>query len=156
MSEQNSDTPPNYEVTESSPLSDEDILKIKKDINTHYSVNILLIPLLIIIYFWGFLFFFIFLIFVLWYNISASFTVAKRQASLNNPKLIFTGKVASKSRPGEDELVVYFGTERFDLTYANTRLPIEIGDILSLHYSQLTGGEKGILLKVEKPAEQWK
>jgi Serine aminopeptidase, S33 len=54
----NSDTPPNYKIAESSPLSDEEILKIKKDINTHYSVNILLIPLLIIIYFWGFLFFF--------------------------------------------------------------------------------------------------
>jgi hypothetical protein len=145
-------TPANYEIAESSPLSDEDILKIKKDINTHYSVNILLIPLLIIIYFWGFLFFFIFLLFVLWYNISASFTVAKRQASLNNPKLILTGKVTSKSRPGEDELIVYFGSDRFELTYANSKLSIEIGDLLSLHYSQLTDGEKGILLKVEKPA----
>jgi hypothetical protein len=98
------------------------------------------------------MFFFIFLLFVLWYNISAAFTVAKRQVSLNNPKLIITGKVTSKSKPGEDGLIVYFGSDRFELTYANTKLPIEIGDLISLHYAQLAGGERGILLSVEKPA----
>jgi hypothetical protein len=142
---------PNYYVTVNLPLTADDKNVIKKDISRHWAVNIILLPLLAVIWFWGVLYFSIFLVFVLWYNISAAKTVHKNELSINNHKTVLTGQVTHKSPPIDGEVIVFFGQEKFDLTYANTPYKIEIGDVISIHYSQIDVGKRGILLKVEKP-----
>jgi co-chaperonin GroES (HSP10) len=137
------------------PLTEEDKQVIKKGIRNYYKVNVLLLPLLILIFFWRLWYFLCFLIFVLWYNIAAFFGVKKNELSLNNPKTILTGKVTKKEPPG-DGTIIYLGPERFELTYANITFPVEVGDTVALHYSRFNVKQKvnvkqrGILLKVEK------
>lgn len=146
----------NYYTTAVLPLTEDDKQVIKKVIKNYYQVNVLLLPLLAIIYFWGLWYFLIFLTFVLWYNISAFSSIAKNELSLDNPKIILTGKITKKEPPGE-EMVFYLGPERFDVTYANITYSIEVGDTISLHFSQFNIKQKGVLiqrrgelLKVEK------
>jgi len=156
MSDQPCENIDNYYTTAVLPLTEEDKQVIKKVIKNYYQVNVLLLPLLAIIFFWGLLYFVIFLIFVLWYNISAFSSIAKNEQSLDHPKIILTGKITKKESPGE-EMVFYLGSERFDVTYANITYSIEVGDTVSLHYSQFNiqqsgtlTQQRGELLRVEK------
>jgi len=47
-------------------------------------------------------------------------------------------------------MILFFGSEKFNVTYANITYPIEAGDTVSLHYSQFNSKQRGILLSVEK------
>jgi hypothetical protein len=40
--------------------------------------------------------------------------------------------------------------ECFEITYANVTFPVEVGDTVSLHYSQFDTKERGVLLDVKK------
>ncbi|MBT2619988.1 MULTISPECIES: hypothetical protein [Chryseobacterium] len=131
------------------PLTEKDKLVIEKTIKNHYQINVLLLPLLVLIYFWGLVYFLIFLAVVLAYNISAFYSINKHEVSLNNQKTVLTGKITRKEPPGE-EMIFFFGPERFDVTYANITYPVEVGDTISLHYSQFSSKRRGILLSVEK------
>ncbi|MDN5288448.1 MAG: hypothetical protein JWR38_4722 [Mucilaginibacter sp.] len=155
MLEQRYENANDFYTTVLLPLTEEDKQVIKKAIKNQYQVNVLLLPLLILIFFWGLWYFLCFLVFVVWYNIAAFFGVEKNELSLNNPKTILTGKITQKEPPG-DGLVIFLGPERFELTYANITFPIEVGDTVSLHYSRFNIKpkanikERGILLRVEK------
>lgn len=131
------------------PLTEEDKLVIKKAIKPYYQVNFLLLPLLVLIYFFGLWYFLIFLVLVLLYNISAFYSIKENEGSLNNQKTILTGKITQKEPPG-DGTFIYLGPERFDVSYVNIAFPIEVGDTVSLHYSQFNIKKRGILLRVEK------
>lgn len=130
-------------------LTDEDQQAIKKDINTCWSVNILLVPLAVLIFFWGIPYFMVFLVFTIGYNIFAFRLSNKKELSLTNPKIIWTGKVTQSMPSTGDGIVIFVGKKQIDLTYGKIPRPIELGDTISLHYSQMPGGEPGILLKVE-------
>lgn len=132
------------------PLTNDDKYVIKKSISTYWSANIILLPLLAIIFFWGLLYFCIFLVFALWYNISAAATVNQNELSMNNCKTVLTGKLTGKGQPVDGGTIIFFGPDKFDITYANSPFKFEIGDVVSLHYSQIRIGKRGILLKVEK------
>lgn len=131
------------------PLTEKDKLVIEKTIKNHFKVNVLLLPLLVLIFFWGLVYFLIFFALVLAYNISAFYSIDKNERSLNNPKTILTGTITKKEPHGE-EMIFFFGPERFDVTYANITYAIEVGDTVSLHYSQFNSKQRGILLGVEK------
>lgn len=131
------------------PLTAKDKQVIKKTINNYYRANNLLIPLLILIYFLGLWYFIISLILVILYNVSVFSTNKKNEQSLNNPKFILTGKITKKEPPG-DGTFIYLGWEMFEITYANVTFPVEVGDTVSLHYSQFDTKERGVLLDVEK------
>jgi len=139
----------NFYTTVLLPLTEKDKQVIEKTIKNHYQVNVLLLPLLVLIYFWGLVYFLIFLALVIFYNISAFYSINKHKISLNNQKKVLTGKITRKEPPGE-EMILFFGSEKFDVTYANITYPIEAGDTVSLHYSQFNSKQRGILLSVEK------
>lgn len=155
MPDQSYENVNNFYTTVLLPLTEEDKQVIKREIKNQYQANILLLPLLALILFWGLWYFLCFLIFVLWYNIAAFLGVQKNELSLNNPKTILTGEITKKEPPG-DGLIVFLGPERFELTYANITFPVEVGDTVSLHYSRFNvkqngnAKQRGILLKVEK------
>lgn len=134
---------------ENAPLTEEDKQVIKKAIKPYYQANLLLLPILAIVFFFGLWYFLFFAILVVCYNIFAFSSIKKNELSLNNPKTILTGEITQKEPPG-DGTFIYFGQERFELTYANITYPIEVGDTVSLHYSQFNVNQRGILLSVEK------
>ncbi|KIO75985.1 hypothetical protein TH53_17610 [Pedobacter lusitanus] len=131
------------------PLTEEDKQVIEKELKNTYQGNFLLLPLLVLFYFFGLYYFLFILIIVLIYNIFSFSSTKKNELSLNNPKIILTGKITKKEPPG-DGLFVFMGQEKFELTYANITYPIEVGDTVSLHYSQFDTTLRGILLGVEK------
>lgn len=139
----------NFYTTTLLPLTAADKQVIKKTIKSYYQANNLLIPLLILVFFLGLWYFIISLALVVLYNVSAFSTNKKNEQSLNNPKFILTGKITKKEPPG-DGTFIYFGQECFEITYANVTFPVEVGDTLSLHYSQFDTKERGVLLDVEK------
>jgi hypothetical protein len=149
MPDQPSENVNNSYTTVLLPLTEKDKVVIEKTIKNHYEVNILLLPLLVLIFFWGLVYFLIFLFLVLAYNISAFYSIRKHERSLNNQKTVLIGRITQKEPPGE-EIIFFFGPERFDITYANITYPIEVGDMVSLHYSQFNSKQRGILLSVEK------
>ncbi len=134
---------------ENAPLTEEDKNVIKKAIKSYYQANFILIPILAVAFFFGLWYFLIVLILVLSYNIFAFSSIKKNELSLNHPKTILTGKITLKEPPG-DGTFIYLEEERFELTYANITFPIEVGDTVSLHYSQFNVNQRGILLGVEK------
>lgn len=149
MSEQSFENLNSFYTTALLPLTEEDKQVIKKAIKPYYQANALLIPLLVLVYFFGLLYFLAFLAFVISYNIFAFSSIEKNELSLNHPKIILTGKITKKEPPG-DGLIVYLGPERFDLTYANITFPVEPGDMVALHYSQFNLKQRGIILSVKK------
>lgn len=149
MPDQPSENSNNFYTTVLLPLTEKDKRVIEKTIKSYYQVNVLLIPLLVLIFFWGLMYFLIFLAFVIFYNIFAFYSVSKDERSLANQKTVLTGRITKKEPPGE-EIILFFGLERFDVTYANITYPIEVGDIVSLSYSQFKSKDRGILLSVEK------
>lgn len=149
MSDQPYENLNNFYTTAFLSLTEKDKLVIEKTIKSYYQVNILLLPLLVSFYFFGLVYFFIFLILVLAYNISAFYSIRKHKLSLNHQKTVLTGTITQKEPPGE-EMILFFGPERFDVTYANITFPVEVGDTVSLHYSQFNIKQRDILLSVEK------
>ncbi|WP_343303056.1 hypothetical protein AAHN97_15995 [Chitinophaga niabensis] len=131
------------------PLTEADKQVIKKAIKPYYQVNFILIPVLAVVFFFGLWYFLIFLTLVVCYNLFAFSSIKKNELSLSNPKTILTGEITKKEPPG-DGTFIYFGQERFELTYANITYPVEVGDKVSLHYSQFNANQRGILLSVEK------
>ena len=79
------------------PLTEKDKLVIEKTIKNHYQINVLLLPLLVLIYFWGLVYFLIFLAVVLAYNISAFYSINKHEVSLNNQKLTWAANCSCPS-----------------------------------------------------------
>lgn len=140
-----------FYTTTLAPLSTEDKEVIKKAISTYYKPNIFLLPLLVICYFFGLWYFLFWLTLVVWYNFSAFSSIKKNEGSLDHPKIILNGQITKKEPPGE-EVIIFLGWERFDITYANVTFPIEVGNTVAIHYSQFDGKERGALLKVEKKA----
>ena len=143
----------NYFTIEELPLTAEDREKLKKDISNHFAINILLLPLLFIILFWGILYFSIFAVFTLLWNVYALKVRYSVQKEMASPKIIITGKITDKAkRPDGDsnDTIIFFGTEKFDITYVSNSPQLEINDMISLHYSQTVGGNIRMLLKIEK------
>jgi hypothetical protein len=136
-----------YQVTES-PLTPEDINKLGKTLSGSYKMNILLLPLLVIIYFWGTLYFGIFFVFVILCNILFTRNYWSTQQELTKPKMIITGIVTEITK--NEETIIYFGNERFDITYANVTFPIAVDDMVSIHYSIKENNTKGQILQVVK------
>lgn len=60
MPDQPSESSNNFYTTVLLPLTDKDKRVIEKTIRNYYQVNFLLIPLLILIFFWGLVYFLIF------------------------------------------------------------------------------------------------
>jgi hypothetical protein len=136
-----------YQVTEL-PLTQEDINKLSKTLSGSYKMNILLLPLLVIIYFWGALYFGIFLAFVILCNIIFTRNYWSAQQQLTKPKMVITGVVSEITK--NEETMIYFGKEQFDITYANVTFPIAIDDLISIHYAIKENNTKGQILQVEK------
>ncbi|MEP6750454.1 MAG: hypothetical protein ABJB86_22135 [Bacteroidota bacterium] len=136
-----------YTITEL-PLTESGKEKLIKNTAGYYKVNFLLIPLLILIFFWGWLYFSIFLAVTIIWNIVALKNQASAEKSMNKPATIITGKVTNKIK--DEEVHIFFGPEEFDITYANPSFEIEVGDTISLYYSQKENGERGILLNVSR------
>jgi hypothetical protein len=149
MPDQSNENLNKYYTTIFSPLTEKDKLVIEKTIRNHYQINVLLLPLLVLIFFWGLTYFYIFLILVLSYNLSAFYSIRKIRRSLHHQKMVLRGRITQKEPPGE-EMILFFGRERFDLTYANITYSLEVGDAISIHYSQFNAKQRGVLLSVEK------
>ena len=109
-------------------------------------MNILLLPLLVIIYFLGALYFGFFAAFVIICNIFFTRNYLSTQQELTKPKIVITG-IVTEIRKNE-ETIVYFGKEQFDITYANVTFPIEVNDMISVHYSKKENNTKGQILNV--------
>jgi hypothetical protein len=136
-----------YQVTEL-PLTPEDINKLSKTLSGSYKMNILLLPLLVIIYFWGVLYFWIFTAFVIICNILFTRNYLSTQQELTNSKMVITG-IVTEIRKNE-ETIICFGNEQFDITYANVTFPIKVDDMISIHYSKKENNTKGQILNVVK------
>lgn len=136
-----------YTVTEL-PLTQEDINKLGKTLSGSYKMNILLLPLLVIIYFFGALFFGIFIAFVILCNVIFTKNYLSTQQELTKPKIVITGIVTEVRK--NEETVIYFGNEQFDITYANVTFPIEVNDMIAVHYSKKENNTKGQILNVVK------
>lgn len=136
-----------YKVTEL-PLAQEDINKLSKTLSDSYKMNILLLLLLGIIYFWGVLYFAIFTAFVIICNVIFTKNYLSTQQEMTKPKIVVTGIVTDIRK--NEETIVYFGNEQFDITYANATFPIEVNDMISIHYSKKENNTKGQILSVVK------
>ena len=136
-----------YKVTEL-PLTQEDINKLRKTLSDSYKMNILLLPLLVIIYFWGTLYFGIFTAFVVICNVIFTKNYLSTQKELTKSKIVITG-IVTEVRKNEETLIC-FGDEAFDITYVNVTFPIEVNDLISVHYSKKENNRKGQILNVLK------
>ena len=136
-----------YKVTEL-PLTKEDINKLGKTLSNSYKMNILLLPLLVIIYFWGALYFWIFMAFVIVCNVIFTRNYLSTQQELTRSKIVITGIVTEVRK--NEERIVCFGNEEFDITYANVAFPIEVNDMISVQYSKKENNRKGQILNVVK------
>ncbi|HEX6431232.1 MAG TPA: hypothetical protein VF008_26260 [Niastella sp.] len=136
-----------YKVTEL-PLTQEDINKLRKTLSDSYKMNILLLPLLVIIYFWGALYFGIFTAFVIICNVIFTKNYLSTQKELTKSKIVITG-IVTEVRKNEETLIC-FGDEELDITYANVTFPIEVNDLISVHYSKKENNRKGQILNVVK------
>ena len=135
------------------PLTKEDKEKLKKDSSNHFAVNILLLPLLFIIFFWGTLYFSIFAVLTLLWNMYAIKVEHSTEKEMERSKMIITGKVTDKVKRAagdSNDTIIFFGTEEYNITYVSDNLQIEINDIISLHYSQTGDGKRRMLLKIER------
>jgi hypothetical protein len=135
------------------PLTEADIEILKKSISVGYEINIVLVPLLALIFFWGMLYFIIFFVFTVLCNVLVIRKGMKEEEDLVRPKIIFTGTITHTiKRPVEDsyDRIVFMGPEEFNITYANPYCELVTGDIVSLHYSQKENGQKGMLIAVER------
>lgn len=139
------------------PLTEGDKIKIKKDIARYYKVNLILVPLLILIFFWGVLYFTIFGALTLLWNVYAAQHENMAGKMLQHPKIVITGKITNKTkRPAGDgnDTIIFLGPEEFNITYANPVVEMETGDMIDLHYSQRENGTRDILLKMETYTSQ--
>ena len=136
-----------YKVTEL-PLSQEDINKLDKTLWGSFKMNILLLPLLVIIYFWGALYFGIYTVLVIICNLIFTQNYLSTQQALTKSKIVITGIVTEVRK--DEETIIYFGNEQFDITYANVTFPIEVNDMLSIQYSKKENNTKGQILHVVK------
>jgi len=136
-----------YTVTEL-PLTQKDIDKLSKTLLNSYKMNILLLPLLVIIYFWGALYFVIFTAFVIICNVIFTMNYQSTQQELTKPKIVITGVVTEVRK--NEETIIYFGNEQFDITYANVTFAIAVNDMISIQYSKKENNTKGQILDVEK------
>jgi len=109
-------------------------------------MNILLLPLLLIIYFWGALYFWIFAVFVIMCNIIFTKNYLSTQQEMTKFKIVITGIVTEIRK--DEETIISFGDEQFDITYANATFPIEVNDMISIHYSKKENNTKGQILNV--------
>lgn len=135
-----------YILTEM-PLIEDDIEKLNTLLSNSYKMNILLLPLLVIILFWGLLYFSAFAAFVLICNIFFTKAYFSTKRELLNSKIVITGIVSSIYK--NEETIINFGSERFDITYANVKFPIRVNDSISIHYAMTEKGTRGHLLKIE-------
>jgi hypothetical protein len=141
-----------YYTAEELPLTEADIEKLKKGISVSYKINLVLVPLLALIFFWGILYFIIFFLFTVLCNILVFRKAMKEEEDLRRPKIVFTGPITNKiKRPVEDsyDTIVYMGAEEFNITYANPYRELQAWDRISLHYSQKENGERGMLIAIE-------
>lgn len=141
-----------YYTTEELPLTESDIEKLTKDISVSYKINLVLVPLLALIFLWGMLYFIIFFVFTVLCNVWVLKKALKEEEDLVRPKIIFTGIITNTiKRPVEDsyDTIVYMGPEEFNITYANPYRELITGDRVSLHYSQKENGERGMLIAIE-------
>lgn len=81
---------PPYTVTEA-PLTITDKIKLRKSLLGAFKMNILLVPFLIILFFWGWLYFGIFAVFEVGCNIVFMMNYSAIKQQLNNSKQVFTG-----------------------------------------------------------------
>jgi hypothetical protein len=133
------------------PLTEDDITQLEKAIAGQYAINLLLIPLLLIIFFWGLVYFGIFLGFVVLCNIMIMRASSNKEADFNRPKIVFTGTITNKierSVGERDYTIIFLGTEEFDIAHAKLQQQPAIGDIVSLHYTQDAAGERRTLIAV--------
>jgi hypothetical protein len=139
-------------MIEEMPLTTEDKKTLKKHSSNYYLINILLLPLLIVIYFWGVLYFSIFALLTILWNIYAVKKTRSLQQESARPKLVTTGRITNKiTRPAGDshDTIIFLGAEEFNITYAMNDLQPDVGDTISLHYSQKVDGQRGVLLKIQ-------
>jgi len=135
-----------YTVTEA-PLTQNDIEKLHKILSSSYQMNVLLLPLLVLIYFWGILYFALFSAFVIICNCIFTNNYLSTKHGLTLPKIVITGVVTNMKK--DEEFILNFGSEEFDITYANSKCVIQVGDLVSIHYSKKENTSRGHLLNVE-------
>ena len=142
-----------YYTKKELPLTEADISVLKKSISVSYKINLVLVPLLALIFFWGMLYFVVFFVFTVLCNVLVIRKAMKEEQDLVRPKIIFTGTITNTiKRPLEDsyDTIVFMGPEEFDITYAKPYCELATGHIASLHYSQKGNGQKGMLIAVER------
>lgn len=142
-----------YYMKKEFPLSEADIEILKKSISVSYEINIVLVPLLALILFWGMLYFIIFFVFTVLCNVLVIRKAMKEEEDLARPKIVFTGTITNTiKRPVEDsyDTIVFMGPEEFNITYANPYCELVTRDLASLHYSKKENGQKGMLISVER------
>ena len=135
------------------PLTEADMEILKKSISVAYKINILLVPLLALIFFWGIVYFIIFFAFTVLCNVLVIGKAMKEEEDLARPKIVFTGTITNIiKRPVEDgyDTIAFMGPEEFNITYANPYIELVTDDKASLHYSQKENGQKGMLIAVER------
>jgi hypothetical protein len=135
------------------PLTEADSEVLKKSISVSYKINIVLVPLMALIFFWGMLYFIIFFVFTVLCNILVIRKAMKEEENLARPKIVFTGTITNTvKRPVEDgyDTIAFMGPEEFNITYANPYIELAAGDTASLHYSQKENGQKGMLIAVDR------
>ena len=145
---ENSDTNESlsYTITEV-PLTQDDINKLHKILSSCYQMNFLLLPLLICIFFWGVLYFGIFLVFVIICNGVFTNNYFATAHGLTQSKIVVTGVVTSVWN--SEEMNINFGSEKFDITYANVKFLIKINDKVAIHYSKKEDNSRKHILNVE-------
>ena len=135
-----------YTLTEV-PLTQNDVEKLQEILSHSYQMNILLLPLLVLIYFWGILYFGIFAAFVIICNIIFTNNYLSTKHGLTKPKIVVTGIITNVRK--NEETIINFGKEEFDITYANANFLMQVDDMISIHYSKKENNSRGHLLNIE-------
>lgn len=97
------------------PLTAADAEALKSQLQASYKINLVLVPLLALIFFWGMLYFIIFFVFTLLCNALILIQAMKEEEALARPKIVFTGIItATVKAPVEDgyDSIVYMGRKR--------------------------------------------
>ena len=120
---------------------------LSKAVSNTYKANILLLPLLVVMYFWGILYFTAFAAFVIICNISFTKNYLSLTYGLTQNKIVITGTVTDVRK--DDETIVSIGDNDFDITYANADFIIKSGDKVAIHFSKKQNNSRGQLLTIQ-------
>jgi hypothetical protein len=138
----------NYQISEA-PFSENDKVVVEKHIKNLYAVNWILITIVIASYFLGIICFsIVFFIVICYYVWVGNDEINALKQVKKNIKLVLTGVVTKKY--DLQECFIFFGDDKFEITYANIKFDLAVNDKVELHYVPKGHNEISHLLLVRK------